>query len=142
MRVAPDYPRRPDSSPARPYRVLIVDDDKPLAENLCEIVEMSGYGALAVPSGEAALAAVVQKPVDFIVTDHWLPGMSGAALLLAVRSLGKRIPAVITTAWIADDAAETAWRSETTEVMSKPIQIERLLSVIRRALGSPPTRLR
>jgi DNA-binding NtrC family response regulator len=133
-----DHPRRPDSSRACPRRVLIVDDNRILAENLCEIVELSGYDALAVPSAEAALAAIIREPVDFILTDHWLPGTSGAALLLAVRSLGKRIPAVLTTAWIADDPTETAGRSGMTEVMGKPIDIEAFLSVIRRALGPPP----
>ena len=118
--------------------MLIVEDHEPLAENLCEIVAMLGYDARAVPSAEAALVEIVQEHVDFIVTDHRLPGMSGAALLLAVRSLGKRIPAVMTTAWVVDEPTETAWHSEMTEVMSKPIDIEGLLLVIRRTLGPPP----
>lgn len=130
--------RRPDSSRGFLRRVLVVEDHEPLAENLCEIIEQCGYDALAVPSAEAALEAMVQEPFDFIVTDHHLSGMSGAALLLAVRSLGKRIPAVITTAWIADDATETAGGSAMTDVMSKPLDIEAFLSVIRRALGPPP----
>lgn len=133
---------RPDSARTSPRRVLIVEDDQSLAENLCEIVEMLGYDACAVPSAEAALVEIVQEHVEFIVTDHRLSGMSGAALLLAVRSLGKRIPAVITTAWVADEPIGTAWHSGMTEVMSKPMDIEGLLWVLRKTLGPPPVRSR
>ncbi len=137
-----DEARRPDSSRTCSPRVLIVEDDQPFAENLCEIVEMFGYDATAVPSAEAALLTIVREPIDFIVTDHRLPGMSGAALLFAVRSLGKRIPALITTAWIADEPTETAWRSGMTEIMSTPMDLEGLHSAIRRALGPPRAPLR
>jgi DNA-binding NtrC family response regulator len=133
---------RPDALRDLSRRVLIVEDDPPLAENLCEIVELSGYDAFSVPSGEAALLEIVRDPIDFIVTDHRLPGMSGAALLFAVRSLGRKIPAVITTAWISDDAAETASGSGLTDVMTKPIDIEALIAVLHRALGPATPRPR
>lgn len=134
--------RRPDGSATGSPRVLIVEDDQALSDNLREILEMFGYETQAVPCAESALVEIGRAPVDFIVTDHRLPGMNGAALLLAVQSLGRRIPAVITTAWIADEATENAVQTSMTVVMTKPIDIEGLLSVIRRALGRPPAAAR
>lgn len=124
-----------------PRRVLVVENDPSLAENLQEIVEIFGYQTIAVPSAEAALAEIGAGRVDFIVTAHRLPGMSGAALLGAVRSAGKAIPSVMTT-WIADRETEEACQSGLTEVLSKPIDIPRLLSLIRRSPGPATPRPR
>ena len=128
-------------APAPRRRVLVVEDDPSLAENLQEIIESFGCETIAVPSAEAALAEIGARHVDFIVTAHRLPGMSGAALLHALLSAGKAIPSAMTT-WIADQETEDACQSGLTEVLSKPIDIPRLLSLIRRAPGpgaSPPT---
>ncbi|HVV48353.1 MAG TPA: response regulator [Polyangia bacterium] len=116
-------------------RVLIVEDDPALAENLQEIIGMLGHEAVAVPSAEAALAEIDEHHVDFILTDHRLPGMSGAALLRALRTTGRTIPSIMATAWIADPDADEASQAGLTEVLSKPIDIQRLLSLIRAALG-------
>jgi CheY-like chemotaxis protein len=119
---------------AAPRRVLVVEDDPSLAENLQEIVEIFGCEPVAVPSAEAALAEIGARRVDFIVTAHRLPGMSGAALLAALRSAGRTIPSAMTT-WIADQETEDAFQSGLTEVLSKPIDIPRLRSLIRRSPG-------
>ena len=132
------HPDRRDSSVALLHRVLIVEDDAALAENLCEIVNLAGYDAVAVPSAEAALSAILGEPIDFIVTDYHLSGMNGAALLLAVGALGRRIPAVLTTAWMAHGGGETDAVSGGTDIMTKPVDIEALLAVLRRELGPPP----
>ena len=115
-------------------RVLIVEDDLPLGENLCEIIGMCGYEAVALPSAEAALAEIGSRSVGFIVTDNRLPGMSGAALLLALRSTGRAIPSVITTAWIVEAEAEYVVELGLTELLPKPVDIARLLSLIRGGL--------
>lgn len=117
-----------------PARILFVEDNVSLGENLCEIVGISGYDAAAVTCAEAALAEIATKRVDLVVTDHRLPEMTGASLLTTLRSIGNRLPAVIVTEWVSDDAAETARRTGT-EVLSKPIDIKRLLSVIEKQLA-------
>jgi two-component system response regulator GlrR len=125
----PDAPAEPDTTRRR---VLVVEADPSLAENLQEIVELFGCETIAVPSAEAALAELGAGRVDFIVTGHRLPGMSGAALLRLVQSAGKAIPSVMTT-WIADQETEDAHQSGLTEVLSKPVDIPRLLSLLGRS---------
>jgi CheY-like chemotaxis protein len=122
--------RRSEATTRR--RVLVVEGDPSLAENLQEIVEIFGHETVTVPSAEAALAEVDAGRFDFIVTAHRLPGMSGAALLGALRSAGKTIPSAMTT-WISDQETEDACQSGLTEVLSKPIDIPRLLSLILRS---------
>jgi len=121
----------PPEADTRRRRVLVVEADPSLSENLQEIVELVGCETVAVPSAEAALAEIGAARVDFIVTAHRLPGMSGAALLGAVRSAGRAIPSAMTT-WIADEETEDAHESGLTDVLSKPIDIPRLLSLIGR----------
>lgn len=118
-----------------PCRVLIVEDDPPLAENLQEIVELLGYQTVVVPSAEAALTEICERRVDFIVTDHRLPGMSGAAFLRSLRATGRTIPSVMATAWIADPEADEAAQGGLMEVLGKPIDIPHLLSLLRTTLG-------
>jgi two-component system response regulator AtoC len=122
----PDVPAEVD---AARRRVLVVEADPSLAENLREIGEIHGCETVAVPSAEAALAEIATGRIDFIITGHRLPGMSGTAMLRALRSTGRLIPSVMTT-WISDQETEDAHQSGLTEVLSKPIDIPRLLSLI------------
>ena len=132
MRI--DHTQRPTLREVGPPRILIVEDDVHLADNLRELVELLGYHAIALTSAEEALVEVAEARVDFVVTDLRLPGMSGAEFLISLRALGKNIPSVITTAWILDAEAEAFSHSNETEILSKPIDIQRLVSLMRGAL--------
>ncbi len=117
-----------DTSPAR---VLVVDDNEALRDNLAEALEMEGYAVAVAPDGEAALARLSQEPPPrVILLDFKLPGMSGADLLARVRAdarlAGVRV--VMTT-------GSTGIRSLTEAadaVLMKPFGIRELLSALTR----------
>jgi len=79
-------------------RVLIVDDNVGLAENIAEILEMSGYATEVAGSAEEALPRAMAGEVTFVVTDYRLPGANGAELIRQVRRLGRQVRVIVMSA--------------------------------------------
>lgn len=77
-----------DSGALRPI-VLVVDDEPSVADAYTEILNQSGYAAVAAYDGEGALETALLMPPDLLITDAALPGMSGVELAIAVN---ERIP--------------------------------------------------
>ncbi len=66
-------------------KVLVVDDDRFLLDNLKKLLEREGHRVEAVSSGEEALSAMVREPSDLIVLDLGLPGIDGIATCRRLR---------------------------------------------------------
>jgi DNA-binding response OmpR family regulator len=78
----------PESS-KEPYRpvVLVVDDETVLADSLTEILRRSGYAAISVYDGEAALEAALVTPPEMLISDVVLPGMTGIELAVTLKRI-------------------------------------------------------
>ena len=81
-------PPRPAPRPAarRPVRVLLVDDLSYVREALAELLRGAGYEVVAVGSGPAALAELERQGADVLLTDLYMPEMTGWDLVRAVRA--------------------------------------------------------
>ncbi|MCA9061086.1 MAG: response regulator [Planctomycetaceae bacterium] len=79
-------------------RILVVEDEGPVAGVLSAMLRLEGFAAVVVGSGEEAVAYLQQDP-DFaaMLIDNGLPGMNGEETLHAVRQLNATIPAVLCT---------------------------------------------
>ena len=97
MHVAGEFDRersgalRPDSDsmdfePARP-RVLVVDDDKLIADTTSEILDGAGFHALAVYDGWTALDIAGKFRPDCLLTDVLMPRMNGVELAIAITKM-------------------------------------------------------
>lgn len=75
---------------ARPRRIVIVDDDALVRRVLTDAFEARGFEVRTAPDGEAGLRLIVDEllGLDAVVTDVHMPGLSGEALVSAVRSAG------------------------------------------------------
>ena len=73
------------SAPAQ--TLLLVDDDAFMLEVLADMVEDQGWRVLTASSGAQGLALLAREPVAVIVSDHFMPGMSGAELLAEAQRL-------------------------------------------------------
>ena len=111
-------------------RILVVDDEVSLAENVAEILVAAGHQADVAASAEEALVhfkADIER-TDVLLTDYRLPGATGADLIRSVRSLGSTIPALVITAYCDDDIAQLAMSAGAADVLGKPVDFGRLLS--------------
>jgi DNA-binding response OmpR family regulator len=110
-------------------RYLLVDDNVAFAENLAEIIEDSGGEAVVAESGERALELARQSRFDVLVSDMRMPGMSGIDVVRRLRELDAGIPALIVTAFTAEEELERARRAGVF-VLPKPVPIAELLGLL------------
>lgn len=78
-------------------RLLLVDDDRALADMLGEYLELQGFQVEAVDSGELALAALARRSPDLVVLDIGLPGIDGLETLHRLRRQHS-VPVIMLTA--------------------------------------------
>lgn len=117
--------------------ILVVEDEQHLAIGIKFNLESEGYCVTAVGDGPAAVAAVesADPPVDLVVLDLMLPGMSGYAVCEAIRSQGNPVPVVMLTARTLVEDRIRGFDAGTDVYLQKPFDLEELLSVIRNLLG-------
>ncbi|MGN0115816.1 MAG: response regulator, partial [Acutalibacteraceae bacterium] len=79
-------------------RILIAEDEKPLARAIVKIFEKSNYAADAVYNGEDALIYLDSGNYDCAVLDIMMPKVDGITVLKTLRKNGNRIPVLMLTA--------------------------------------------
>ncbi|HVZ72902.1 MAG TPA: response regulator [Polyangia bacterium] len=123
------------SAGSKSHRVLVVDDNVGLAENIAEILELEGHAAVVATSAEEALAKLEQAGPDVLVTDYRLPGMSGAALVRRLREAGFVVHAIVISAYTDERTIEDA-RNAGAAFVAKPVDFEALGRLIDRSEGN------
>lgn len=119
-------------------KVLVVEDEAPIRDMLCFILEQHNYTPITVGDYEQCLAKIKEPFPDLILLDWMLPGGSGIGLIkqLKQNELTKRIPIIMLTA--RDDEADKVKGLEVgaDDYIAKPFSpkelIARLKAVIRR----------
>jgi two-component system response regulator HydG len=114
--------------------LLIVDDEQGNLDSLERIFTREGYRALLAPSAAAALDALRREPVDVVLTDLMMPGMSGQELLRAVRAAAPEVEVVLMTAYGTVEAAVAAMRDGATDFLTKPLKRHAVLKSVAQAL--------
>ena len=84
--VSIDQSDPPSAAEYRPS-VLIVDDESVIADTLTEILNRSGYAAIAAYDGESAMETALLKPPVMLITDVVLPGMNGIELAITIKRI-------------------------------------------------------
>ncbi len=80
------------------FKLLVVDDDRELVEGLAEFLVERGYRVIQAASGDEALAVLGREPVDLVVLDLQMPGLSGLDVLKRLRANHPETKAVVLTA--------------------------------------------
>jgi signal transduction histidine kinase/CheY-like chemotaxis protein len=135
--VVPPPAARPASRPPIAAKVLVVEDDPLVREVVESVLAADGYVVTSVSSAEAALDSLSDPALSLVITDHGLPGMSGADLARTVKAVRPSLPIVMLTGWSAD-LEQGAAHGVIDLLLSKPIAIRSLQEAIRQRLGRPP----
>src|SRR5262245_37240735 len=120
--------------PPRKPRVLVVDDELPMAEMLADGLSDRGYEAVAAASSEVALARLAEAPFDALVTDLRMPDVDGLALLAAARRIVPELPVIVMTAYGAVDSAIASIRQGASHYLTKPFKLDELSLFLDRAV--------
>ncbi len=119
-------------------RILVVEDEPRLADLLRLYLERDGHVVTVVGDGTAALAAFEAAPVDLVVLDLMLPGLTGEAVLAAIRERGDT-PVLIASAKRSDVERIAGLRMGADDYLAKPFNphemTARVAAILRRSRG-------
>lgn len=117
--------------------ILVVEDEEHLAFGIKFNLEAEGFRVTTAGDGQAALNAVAaeESPVELVVLDLMLPGMSGYAVCEAIRGQKNDVPIVMLTARTLVEDRIRGFDAGTDVYLQKPFDLEELLSVIRNLLS-------
>lgn len=114
--------------------ILIVDDDESLRRVTQVQLAQAGYRASTAASGEDALRTLARNPVDMVITDLQMPGMSGLDLLKQIRAEYPEMAVLMVTAFGTVETAVEAMKTGAYDYVTKPVHLDELKLVISRAL--------
>ena len=115
-------------------KVLVVDDDEVISQNLKRLLEKSGYLADTAYTGEEALRKIGENHFDLALIDLLLPDMDGLKLLLEVKRISPITAIIIITAFGTIPNAVEAIRRGAADYITKPFRMDELLSTIKKVI--------
>jgi len=128
----PTSQAQPSPGAASPATILVVDDDALIAMSTVDLIEDLGYSVFEANTGSGALDILRSgTPVDLIVTDYAMPGMTGLELAGAARELRPDLPVLLATGYAELPSGATTDLPR----LAKPFRQDQLATEIAKALG-------
>ena len=121
-------------------KILLVDDELLVREELGAILEELGYVVITAADGEEGLELFRKERPDMVVTDVRMPRVDGLSLAMTIRSEAPAVPITVITGHGTEDMAIKALRAGVTDFVKKPVRLEDLNAALARmdaALVSP-----
>lgn len=115
--------------------ILLVEDDPAFSELIRNFLTKNGYSVSAQSTVKSAWAEIRNKSQDLLLLDFRLPDGDAFDLIHFLQSSGKKIPVIIMTAFHDVRTAVKAIHSGATDYITKPVNPEELLMIIRQTLG-------
>ncbi|MGA2479100.1 MAG: sigma-54 dependent transcriptional regulator [Spirochaetia bacterium] len=116
--------------------ILVADDEKNIREGLREALMLDGYEVLLAADGKEALDTVNRGDVDLLITDLKMPRLSGEELLKSVAAQFPTVPVIILTGHGTIESAVQAMHDGAYDFLTKPVNLDRLSLLVKRALSS------
>ena len=108
------------------FKILGAEDDAELQQLFCRVLTRSGYTAIGVPDGVAALETLEQEYIDLIVSDIMMPQMDGFEFATAVRKVNKHIPILFMSAKDDLPSKQKGFQLGIDDYMVKPVELAEL----------------
>ncbi len=109
--------------------ILVVDDNPSMLKTLADILDARGFGVYSASSGAEALKILQNHHVDILLTDVRMPDMNGVALYREIRTTHPNLTTFLMTAYAADDIIQQGMKEGIKTVLSKPLDIDFLLTL-------------
>jgi DNA-binding NtrC family response regulator len=118
------------------FTILVADDEKNIREGLREALMLDGYDVLLAADGKEALGALERGEVDLVISDLKMPRLSGEELLRKVSTDFPTVPVIILTGHGTIESAVQAMHDGAYDFLTKPVNLDRLSLLAKRALGN------
>ncbi|MDX9754976.1 MAG: SpoIIE family protein phosphatase [bacterium] len=116
-------------------RILILDDEDEIRENLLDFLEFKGFDVLEAGNGREGLHQLETCEPDLIISDLMMPDMGGLEFLKKLQKQERGIPVVIMTAFGTMQYAIEAMKSGAVDFLTKPLDLPYTLQVINRVVA-------
>ena len=116
------------------FTLLIIDDEKNIREGLAANFEMDGYNVKLAENGKQGLEFLAKGDIDLVITDLRMPGISGEEVLRKVTTETPGVPVIVLTGHGSIDSAVDAMRNGAYDFLTKPLNLDQLSLIVKRAL--------
>ena len=126
-----DYLKRREAG--RSLKVLVADDNAVNQTVLAKILERANHELTLVAHGDEALDTLERERFDIAIFDRNMPGMSGIEAVRALRMMemgGPRLPVIVLSADVTDEARREAAEAGADLYLTKPVQATKLLEAL------------
>jgi DNA-binding NtrC family response regulator len=124
------------------FKLLVADDEKNIREGLAAALEMDGYEVVTAADGLEAWKRFQKGDLDLIITDLRMPGMGGEEILRRAAAESPGIPLIVLTGHGTVENAVSAMRDGAYDFLTKPVNLDRLSLLVKRALRNRELELR
>lgn len=116
------------------FKILVVDDEKNIREGLQIALEDEGYEVLLAADGAEGIEKALHEDVDLVITDLRMPHLDGKTLLKEVITKTPGVSVIVLTGHGTIETAVEAMRLGAYDFLTKPVDLERLSLLVKRAL--------
>ncbi len=120
----------PDQSP----NVLVVDDESIVVSLIRDTLEDERFNVRTASTGSQALELIRQQPVDLLISDIRMPGMTGIELAKATRELIPDVAVIFVTGYADLNSAKDAIQQGAYDYIMKPFELDEIRIAVHKAL--------
>jgi len=120
-------------------KILVVDDEKNICENVKKILSKQNYEVIQAENAQEALEKMARESFSLLLSDMVMPGMNGLELLKQVKKEWPLTKSLIMTAYASTDTAVKAMQLGALDYITKPFTPDELRDIINLAVGDELT---
>jgi two-component system, cell cycle sensor histidine kinase and response regulator CckA len=118
------------------HRILVVDDDKSIRELTTEMLTRSGFEVDVAADGAAGWEALQAKRYDLLITDNFMPKVTGIEMVQKLHATGMKLPVIMATALFPQEQFIPHSWLEAIPTLIKPFKSAELLSTVIKVLAA------
>ncbi len=116
------------------FTILVIDDEENIRNGLAANFEMEDYNVKTASNGKEGLSLIAKGDIDLVITDLRMDGISGEEVLRKVTTETPGIPVIVLTGHGSIDAAVDAMKEGAYDFLTKPLNLDQLNVIVKRAL--------
>jgi DNA-binding NtrC family response regulator len=117
-------------------RVLVIDDDSSYRMVLRGFIEENGHTVLEAENADDGMKVFLEEKIDLVISDLMMPVKSGMDLLRELRGIQPKVLFIMVTGFPTVDTATAAIKEGAYDFLVKPVDMNQLAAVMKRALST------